>query len=95
LIFCSEQFKFFVLQRDPDRLAACVSKERQTLLEGRCMLAPANPEVADLLAWHQVTDEYAIALDALRRGEPTARVQVQALYLKLRRLMDFSSAKTS
>lgn len=47
----------------------------------------ADLEVQDLITWHQVTDDYAAALNALQRGEPAARARVQDLYVKLRRVM--------
>lgn len=51
------------------------------------MLAPSHIQVLDVAAWHQLTDEYAAALDALQRGEPTAREQVRTLCVQMRRLL--------
>jgi hypothetical protein len=51
------------------------------------MLAPTPVQALDIASWHRLTDEYAAALNALQRGEPTAREQVQSLCVQLRRTL--------
>ena len=51
------------------------------------MLAQSFVQTLDRGTWHRLTDEYAAALSALERGEPTARECVDRLYPQLRQIL--------
>ena len=51
------------------------------------MLAQPLVHILDRGAWHRLTDEYAVALRALERGEPAARERVNFLYPQLRQVL--------